>query len=170
VLNSPRNTGNELDAEYVGGHIKFKNKMHTILKLTNERIDVMPLDTKEPYFSIPYKRTIAVEILSSQRGSSFLAIGNDTSMLAATAGISILTNYLVNKPKLLLVLTFTDEYNLQQSVAFQMQRVEEAQQAIYDKVAQAQRLMHNACLRCGECAPISMLRRNGGYCDFCMKG
>jgi hypothetical protein len=160
----------ELEAEYVGGHVKFKNKMHTTLKLRDDKIDVMPFDSKEPSFSIPYMRIIAVEILSSRPGSSFLAIGNDTNMLAATAGISILTNFLVNKPKQFLVLTFIDEHNLQQSVAFQMQNVEEAQQAIYDKVAQAQRLMHNACLRCGESAPISMLRRNGGYCDFCMKG
>ena len=164
----------EIDAEYVGGHIKFKNKMHTTLKLGDDKIDVIALDSKEPYFSIPYKRIIAVDILSNRPGSSFLAIGNDTNMLAATAGISILTNYLVNKPKLFLVLTIIDEYDLRQSVAFQMQHVEEAQQAIYDKVAQAQsraqRLMRNTCRKCGESTPISMIRRNGGYCDFCMTG
>lgn len=129
----------EIDAEYVGGHIKFKNKMHTTLKLGDDQIDVIALDSKEPSFSIPYKRIIAVDVLFSQPSSSFLAIGNDTNMLAATAGISILTNYLVNKPKLLLVITFMDEYNLRQSVAFDIQNVEEAQQDIYDKVVQAKK-------------------------------
>jgi hypothetical protein len=164
----------EIDAEYVGGHIKFKNKMHTTLKLGNDKIDVMPFDSKEPSFSIPYKRIIAVDVLSSEQSSSFFAIGDNANMLAATAGISILTNYLVNKPKLFLALTFMDEYDIRQSVAFQMQFVEEAQHTIYDKVAQAQsqaqRLMRNTCRKCGESTPISMLRRNGGYCDFCTNG
>lgn len=132
----------ELDAEYIGGHIKFKNKMHTTLKLDDDKIDVMPFDPQihSPSFSIPYKRVIAVELMSSGQSSFFLAIGNNANMLAATAGISILTNSICNKPKLFLVLTFIDEYDIQQSVAFQMQRVEEAQQDIYDRVAQAQRL------------------------------
>ena len=61
----------ELDADYVGGHIKFKNKMHTTLKLGDHKIDVTPFESNEPSFSIPYKRIIAVDVLSNRPGSSF---------------------------------------------------------------------------------------------------
>lgn len=157
----------EFDGECVGGLHKF----HMVMKLYKEKIDVVPIGYYAKFIlSIPYKSISEVQVLTGAQTSSFLAIGNNSEMLALTAGVSLLSNILLNKPKLFLVLTFKDEFGIEQSVAFKMKKAEEAQHSIYDKVAQAQRLMHNTCRRCGECAPISMLRRNGGYCDFCMKG
>jgi len=128
------------DAEYLGGHIKFPGQTQVKLRLDETKLNVTSvIYSFEPFLSIPYKSIIAVQVLSSEQASSFFAIGNNANMLALTIGTSLLVNNLVNKPELFLVLTFSDECNIQQSVTFQMQRVEKAQQDIYVKVAQAKR-------------------------------
>lgn len=122
----------EFEGECIG-----KQKFHTVLKLGNEKIDVIPLDhyPDEYALSIPYKSITEVQVLTSAQVSSFLAIGNNTEMLALTAGVSILSNMVFNKPKIFLVVTFNDEFGTL-NVAFKMKKAEEAQNAINDKITQ----------------------------------
>jgi hypothetical protein len=123
----------EFEGECIGAH-----KFHTVLKLGNEKIDVIPLDhyPEEFALSILYKSITEVQVLTSAQVSSFLAIGNNAEMLALTAGVSILSNIVFNKPKMFLVISFKDEFG-PLNVAFKMKKTEEAQNAINDKITQA---------------------------------
>lgn len=126
---------NEYHAEYFDG----ENKVYATLELCDGTIDVTPLEAEEPTFSIPYNRIVAIDAVSSEKASSFFAIGNDAKMLALTLGTAMLVDHFANKPKLFLVITFWDACDIQQRAAFNMQErdLEDARQDIYDKVAQA---------------------------------
>jgi hypothetical protein len=133
------------DAEYIGGHIKFPGQTHVKLRLDKTKLNVTQVQHSfEPFLSIPYTRITAVQLAPAGQTSAFFVAGDDIGKVALTAGASILFNQLFSKPKLFLVIAFIDEYDLQQSVAFQMQGVEEAQQIIYDKVAQVKRRKRKA--------------------------
>ncbi len=118
------------ECECIGSH-----KFHALLKLGDEKIDIIPNDySPEFILSIRYKSMSDVQILTSAQVSSFLAIGNSFNMLALTAGVSIISNMLFNKPKLFLVLTFKDERGILQSIVLKTKKPEEVQNAIYDKI------------------------------------
>ncbi|XHH08043.1 MAG: hypothetical protein ACFCUE_10765 [Candidatus Bathyarchaeia archaeon] len=124
--------------EYSVDYFDGKSNVRATLEICDATIDVTPLDAEEPTFSIPYKRIVAINSMSNEQVNSFFAIGNDAKMLALTLGTAFLVDHFANKPQLFLVLTFTDEYDLQHSAAFHMQKhdLEYAQQDIYDKVVQ----------------------------------
>jgi hypothetical protein len=122
----------EFECECIGA-----KKFHALMKLCNDKIDITPHDLPPEYIlSIPYKSITEIQVLTSKQASSFLAIGDDTGTLMATAGISILTNMLINKPKTFLALTFNDA-EAPFTVGFKIKKAEEVYNAISEKIAQA---------------------------------
>jgi hypothetical protein len=134
----------ELQGEYAGGLAQLNSyfsklfgtgKSNILLRLDNEKINVLPcyplsptkLVSDKPIFTLEYKSISSIQNLPASR-ISFLRV--------LTVGIFATT---WRKKEDYLNLTFKDDIDMDQNIAFKMKESDVAYQAVYNKVAECRR-------------------------------
>jgi len=121
----------EFEGEYLGGHVKYPDRGHVVLQLTDENLFVAPYAPGQclgpPFLSIAYPDMTSVQNVPYEKISTLRVL------------ISPLGGLIFRKNEHLLTLTFKDELDMEQTVAFKIKNTEKIHEAIYGRVVKAKK-------------------------------
>ena len=104
-------------AKYLGGHSAFPKQMDVHLNLLSDYIEIPEFPLRIPYVKIRNVQSLTQEKLSAMR---LLLVG--------------LLAFAWKKKKLYMLLTFEDEAGVEQNPVFDVDKIEEVQPAIYNRM------------------------------------
>ena len=127
-------TENGFEGEYLGGHVDLKANQHVLMQLDNKKINVHPypyprgkkLDA--PFLSISYEDVSSIQNVPSERISTLRVLA-----------LGIIPGLIWRKNEHCLTLTFKDELDMEQTIAFKMKKTQELHEEIYDRVVEAKK-------------------------------
>jgi hypothetical protein len=123
----------EFKGEYLGGHVNYPDIGPVLLQLNEESLFIAPYSPLsgtalgQPFLTIPFADITGVQSLPYEKISTlrFLALG-------AVAGL------LWRKNEHILTISFKDESNIEQTVAFKLKNTAKVHAAVYERIAKPQ--------------------------------